>query len=82
MNPEHNEVDFYRHALKESCIRLAYYVQRFGGIPEVDQRRLAVVATLGRGSDEFLRIKDLAGELREYFLQMPQIDGEGTNSAE
>lgn len=57
-------------ALAEACLRLAYYAYRHGGIPEPDIVKLLGIASLGKGSEEFVAIRELANELRKYFLEM------------
>jgi hypothetical protein len=61
-------------ALTEACLRLAYYVSRHGPIPEADQRRLFNAATFGRGTEEYLAIGQLAGDIRGYMLELTGSD--------
>lgn len=58
------------NALSEACLRLAYYAHRYGAIPENDMVKLFGIATLGQGTEEFVAIRELAKEIREYFLSM------------
>jgi hypothetical protein len=61
-------------ALAEGCLRLAYYVSKHGPIPEADQRRLLMVATFGRGTEEYLAIAALARDIRGYLLELPRSE--------
>ena len=59
-------------ALSEACLRLAYYAHRYGAIPDADVVELFGVVTLKHGNSEFVAIRDLAKELKDYFLEMHQ----------
>ncbi len=54
----------------EACLRLAYYVDKHGGIPEKDQVRLFRGATLGVHDQDSQAIFELAEELRQYLLEL------------
>lgn len=60
--------DMERKALKEACLRLAWYVTRYGGIPEKEQIRLALFADGFRRDEEGLVA--LAHELEQHFAEM------------
>jgi hypothetical protein len=51
---------------QELAIRLAWYVNRFGGIPEPDQRKLALIAMGIRRDEEAVQIRNLAEEIRQW----------------
>jgi hypothetical protein len=52
---------------KELALRLAWYMDRYGEIPERDLIKLWGAATLGRKDEEAKRILSLADEILEYF---------------
>lgn len=60
--------DMERKTLQEVCLRLAWYVRSYGGIPEKEQIRLAHLAH-GIGGDED-GLLALAHEMEQYFLKM------------
>jgi|GEM_PF-6461887 hypothetical protein len=55
---------------KELALRLAWYIDRYGEIPERDMIKLWGAATLGRKDDEAERITALADDVLEYFRSM------------
>ena len=55
---------------KELALRLAWYMERYGEIPQGDQAKLWNAATLGRKDEETERITALADEILEYFQSM------------
>jgi hypothetical protein len=55
---------------KELALRLAWYIDRYGEIPERDMIQLWGAATLGRKDDEAERITALADDVLEYFRSM------------
>ncbi len=55
---------------RELAIRLAWYMDRYGEIPQRDQIKLWVATTLGRRDEEGQRITALADEILEYFQSM------------
>jgi hypothetical protein len=55
---------------KELALRLAWYIDRHGVIPESDMIKLWGAATLRRKDDEAERITALADDILEYFRSM------------
>ncbi|MFZ4603442.1 MAG: hypothetical protein ACOYM8_13415 [Caulobacterales bacterium] len=55
---------------KELALRLAWYIDRYGAIPERDMIKLAAAVTCGREDDETGRITALAGEILEYLRSL------------
>lgn len=55
---------------KELAIRLAWYVDRYGEIPRVEQLKLLGGAAYGRKDENFDRIHALALEILEYFRSL------------
>ena len=55
---------------KELAIRLAWYIDRFGEMPQRDMIKLWGAATLGHKDEEAERITALADEILEYFRSM------------
>ena len=55
---------------KELALRLAWYMERYGEIPQRDQAKLWGAATLGRKDEETERITALADKILEYFQSM------------
>jgi hypothetical protein len=52
---------------REMAIRLAWYIDRYGGIPEPELIKLFRAATLGRKDEEAERIAELADQILEHF---------------
>ena len=55
---------------KELAIRLAWYADRYGEIPEKDLIKLWRAATLGKGDEETERITSMAEEIIDYFQSL------------
>lgn len=55
---------------KEMAIRLAWYFDRYGGIPTSDQVVLARIANGFLQDDNSERLRELANEITEYFRSM------------
>ena len=55
---------------KELAIRLAWYADRYGEIPQHDQIRLWRAATLGHKDKDMERVVALADEILEWLQSM------------
>ncbi len=55
---------------KELALRLAWYIDRYGEMPQRELIKLWGVATLGKKDEEAQRIVALADEILEYFRSM------------
>ena len=62
--------NFVANIQKELAIRLAWYVDRYGEIPRVEQLKLLGGAAYGRKDENFDRIHALALEILEYFRSL------------
>lgn len=52
---------------KELALRLAWYIDRYGDIPETQLTKLWRAATLGQKDQDSVRLLALADEILEYF---------------
>jgi hypothetical protein len=57
-------------ATKEMALRLAWYVSKFGGIPEAEQVTLGRLATFGGKSASGSDLLTSAREIEDYFCQL------------
>ena len=57
-------------ATKAMALRLAWYLSKFGGIPEDEQASLFRLATFGRKSTSDSDLLSSANEIEDYICQL------------
>ena len=61
------DANVLRSSIRELAIRLAWYIDKHGGIPKEEQLQLFSVANGFDHSEKALRIRSLATEIETWF---------------